>query len=402
MNEPKTLKSIDLFSGIGGFRLATEDIGFKCIGYSEIDKPALEVYNKNFENINCENLGDIGKLDIESIKNKYNKVDLITGGVPCQPWSVGGKNRGFNDPRGICWFDTIRLIEATKPKVFILENVPGITYKKHQKSFNYILRLLKEIGYRVEYQIFNSKNFRVPQDRDRLFIIGWEKTLNINPKETIKNIEDQKIEYTGENEYKPYTLCDLRGGAYTIHSWELTKTSTIEKEICNWLLKNRRKLKYSDKDGSPIKASEIRRNLKLKKEPFYKAIKSLIDLKIITIIDNSYIEFRNRKLFLGIGGVYRIYYKNTSLYPTLVSIGNNDYIIDEKVYSKKEVCNYIINKKYRELRINDYKKIQGFPESFISSSNPKEAKKQYGNSVVIPLVKIIVAQVKNQLLTIDS
>lgn len=392
-NKPDNLKIIDLFSGIGGFRLASEKLNFQCQAYSEINKFALETYYRNFDNSSCVNLGDINKINIENLKQSYKNVDILTGGVPCQPWSVGGKNLGFNDYRGLVWFNTIRVIEAIQPTIFVLENVPGLTYKRHKESFKLILNLLKNAGYTINYSIFNSKNFNSCQDRPRLFIIGCSKESTLSPTEIIRRISNKSSTRVNSS-YKPYTFCDLRGGEFTIHSWELYKTSKVEKEICNWLLTNRRKTKYSNKDGSPIRASEIRKQLNLNKNTFYKAIKNLLKLEIIIIISNTHIEFKNRKLFLGINGIHRVYYKNTDQYPTLVSLGNNDCIIDENIKSKQDLLKHIKNNNYRKLNVIDYKKIQGFPESFISCDNPKEAKKQYGNSITIPLVEEILTEIK--------
>lgn len=393
----KKLKSIDLVSGIGGFRLAMENNNIQCLAYSEINKKAINVYQKNFPNDNCFNLGDIEKLDFNYIRSSYRDIDLITAGVPCQPWSVGGKNLGFKDPRGLIWFNTIRFLEATQSKAFIFENVSGLLNQKHKNSFSYICKLIQEAGYVIDYDIFNALEYGLNQDRERIFIVGLHKSLNLQPSLVIANIKKYR-KYKQVNPTKPYTLCDLRGGDYTIHSWELANTSILEKEICNWLLKNRRKKQYGNKDGNPIKASIIRKKLNKNKKEFYKAIKNLINLKVLEIVHGTYIDFKNRKLYLGINGVHRVYYKNASVYPTLVSTGNHDYIIDETIYSKDQIYEKLRMNQYRELSKEDYKKIQGFPHHFISDENPKEAKKQYGNSIPIPLVNLIIKETKNQLL----
>ena len=108
---------VDFFAGIGGFRIPLEKLGGKCLGYSEIDKEAIKVYqNKFIGSYNAEelNLGDISKIN-----QLPNNIDLFVEGVPCQPWSVAGKLKGFNDPRGQLWFDVIRLVKKYQPKAFI-------------------------------------------------------------------------------------------------------------------------------------------------------------------------------------------------------------------------------------------------------------------------------------------
>ena len=107
---------IDLFAGIGGFRTAIDALGGKCVGFSEIDKPCIETYLSNYGDSEKDNFGDITKI------KELPKVDLIVGGVPCQSWSVAGKMRGFEDPRGKLWWDAIRLVKQSQPKIFIFEN----------------------------------------------------------------------------------------------------------------------------------------------------------------------------------------------------------------------------------------------------------------------------------------
>ena len=116
----KKFTFVDLFSGVGGFRIPLEKLGGKCVAYSEIDKNAIEVYKRNF-NTSHETFLD----DITSVKTAP-KCDLIVGGVPCQAWSVAGKKKGFDDPRGKLWKDTIRVVKKAKPKAFIFENVKGL------------------------------------------------------------------------------------------------------------------------------------------------------------------------------------------------------------------------------------------------------------------------------------
>lgn len=114
---PNKFTFIDLFAGIGGFRIALEKLGGQCLGYSEIDKQASKVYQQNF--INYLNKNEIELGDITKINQLPINIDIIVGGVPCQPWSVAGCLRGFKDPRGKLWFDVIRLVNQSQPKAFI-------------------------------------------------------------------------------------------------------------------------------------------------------------------------------------------------------------------------------------------------------------------------------------------
>ncbi|MEH2297444.1 DNA (cytosine-5-)-methyltransferase [Nostoc sp.] len=120
---------IDLFAGIGGFRIALQKLGGQCLGYSEIDKQAIKVYQQNF--ISYLNKDEIELGDITKITELPSHLDIVVGGVRCQPWSVAGRLKGFEDPRGKLWFDVIRLVNKNKPKGFIFENVSGLASPKN-------------------------------------------------------------------------------------------------------------------------------------------------------------------------------------------------------------------------------------------------------------------------------
>ena len=157
---------IDLFAGIGGFRLALEKIGGKCVFSSEIDKHACEMYELNYgENPFC----DISTLD----ENQIPDFDILCAGFPCQSFSVAGLKKGFLDEtRGTLFFHIVRILNAKKPKVFILENVKNLEKHDKGKTLNVILESLRKLHYHVDYAILNSKDFGVPQNRERIIIIG--------------------------------------------------------------------------------------------------------------------------------------------------------------------------------------------------------------------------------------
>ena len=136
-----------------------------CVGYSEIDKYVIQVYNKQF---NHKNYGDITKIDT----NKLPNFDLLVGGFPCQTFSIAGKRKGFDDTRGTLFFDLARILADKRPRNFVFENVKGLLSHEQGKTFQTILGVLSDLGYRVEWQVLNSKNFGVPQNRERVFIVG--------------------------------------------------------------------------------------------------------------------------------------------------------------------------------------------------------------------------------------
>jgi len=137
-----------------------------CIGYSEIDKYAIQIYEKHFKH---KNYGDCTKI----IPNKLPDFDLLVGGFPCQAFSIAGKRKGFNDTRGTLFFDIARILKHKRPRYLLLENVKGLLSHDEGKTFQTILGVLTDLGYNVEWQVLNSKNFGVPQNRERVFIIGY-------------------------------------------------------------------------------------------------------------------------------------------------------------------------------------------------------------------------------------
>ncbi len=177
------MKILDLFAGIGGFRLGMESAGHECVGFCEIDKYARASY-KAIHNTEGEiELHDITRVTDESIR-RFGSVDIICGGFPCQAFSIAGARRGFEDTRGTLFFEIARFASILKPRYLFLENVKGLLNHDRGNTFEAILSTLDELGYDVEWQVLNSKNFGVPQNRERVFIIGHlrgERTRNVFP-----------------------------------------------------------------------------------------------------------------------------------------------------------------------------------------------------------------------------
>ncbi len=166
------MRFLDLFAGIGGFRLTLEQAGHKCIGFCEIDKFARQTYKANFDTEGEVDWEDITEVTDSEARELRGKVDLITGGFPCQAFSVAGHRRGFEDTRGTLFFDIARIAEQVQPRFLLLENVKGLLSHDKGETFGIILNTLDELGYDVEWQVLNSKDFGVPQNRERVFIIG--------------------------------------------------------------------------------------------------------------------------------------------------------------------------------------------------------------------------------------
>ena len=165
------MKFLDLFAGIGGFRFGMESAGHECIGFCEIDKFARASY-KAIHNTK----GEIELHDITAVSDEFirgiGRVDIICGGFPCQAFSIAGNRRGFEDIRGTLFFEIARFASILRPKYLLLENVKGLLNHDGGATFETILGALDELGYNVEWQVLNSKDFGVPQNRERVLIVG--------------------------------------------------------------------------------------------------------------------------------------------------------------------------------------------------------------------------------------
>lgn len=262
---------IDLFAGIGGFRLALQSVGGTCIGFSEIAPDAINTYCQNFKEDTSANLGDITKL------KTLPEHDFMTAGVPCQSWSIAGKNLGFDDDRGQLWNDTLYLLNKVRPKAFIFENVKGLADPRNAKALEYILNRIKQAGYYSKVNVLNAYDYGVPQTRIRIYIIGFKEKKYLDKfalapatpgciqlSDVLDDCEAKECRQSNDNNARWSLSCnekgfndyflfnDLRNGSTTIHSWDIQETTDREKNICYLLLKNRRKDKYGELDGNPL------------------------------------------------------------------------------------------------------------------------------------------------------
>ncbi len=168
-----SLKFIDLFAGIGGLSIPFRELGFECVFSSEIDKHAQKTYKDNF--------GHIPYGDITTIKeDEIPQFDLLLGGFPCQPFSQAGKQLGFNDTRGTLFFEIARILKHHKPQVFLLENVKRLKTHNSGKTFATILKVLQDLGYNIYSKILNAKDFGLPQNRERIYIVGFLDKVEFN------------------------------------------------------------------------------------------------------------------------------------------------------------------------------------------------------------------------------
>jgi DNA (cytosine-5)-methyltransferase 1 len=168
----ENMRFIDLFAGIGGFRLGMQQAGHECVGFVEWDKYARKSYETIHNTEGEWTAHDITTVSDDDLRLFRGRVDVICGGFPCQAFSVAGKRKGFEDTRGTLFFEIARFANVIRPRYLFLENVKGLLNHDRGNTFRTILGALDELGYDAEWQICNSKDFGVPQNRERVFIIG--------------------------------------------------------------------------------------------------------------------------------------------------------------------------------------------------------------------------------------
>ena len=318
---------IDLFSGMGGFRYAFEKNGFQCVYSADFDKYACDTYQANY---NIHPFQDITKLDASEIPDH----DVLCAGFPCQPFSIGGFRKGFEDTRGTLFFDILRILKVKKPNFFVLENVAGLLNHDSGRTFSTILNALAFeinnisnpdaaadcLNYSVYWTTFNSSDFGLPQNRKRVFIIG---------------VKDKRKNFVFS---RP-----------NIKSSYLTDILDEKPEI---------------KDISSMSYKYIIQYLKLHKN--YEEMKSL-DCLVAYEIRKSRVSFR---------------YDNLSpCLTTKMGTGGNN-------------VPYLVNQK-RFFTIKEMLAIQGYPKHYGITNNYTQALRQLGNTVSINVIDQIAKDLKN-------
>ena len=211
------MKFLDLFSGIGGLRSGLESVGFEPFGWVEFDKFARQSYEAIYDTEGEWSREDITEVTDEDFSELKDKVDIIVGGSPCQSFSYAGQRRGFEDTRGTLFFDYARAVKAIQPKYLIFENVKGLVGNDKGRTLDTIVKVLNDTGYIVDFEILNSKFFGVPQNRERIFIVGVREDL-IEPEEWI--IEGDNVVAKGKRRIKGYDWARTFNFDYP-QGWEL-------------------------------------------------------------------------------------------------------------------------------------------------------------------------------------
>lgn len=312
------IRFIDLFAGIGGFRYSFEKAGCKCVFSSEFNPAAQKVYLDNYGEMPA---GDITLID----ENTIPDFDILCAGFPCQPFSICGLKKGFEDTRGTLFFDVCRIIKSKKPSVVVLENVKHLTKHDKGRTFEVILETLKELGYNTSYKVLDAQFYGVAQSRERIIIVATKNgTFNFKDmKESAPVYIKDILDTEGDFEY-------LKKSEYTLLDESLIRKQPSGLIFCGY------RNKGTWKNGVRPNTEHLSR---VHRQP-------------------------NR--------IYRIDGKHPTL-PSQETSGRFWIYIPEE-------------DKVRKLTLKECYKLMGYPDSFKMDSNKGNAYKQCGNSVVIPLI----------------
>lgn len=328
----KKYRGIDLFAGIGGFRIALEANNVECVFASDIDHFARETYKANFN--------EIPKGDITKIKSReIPDFDILCAGFPCQPFSIAGKRKGFGDQfRGTLFFDIHRIVSYHRPKILVLENVKGLVSHKNGQTLNTILSSLNNLGYYAYWKVLSSLDFGLPQKRERWYCVAFNREVRYEfPKPLIKKAVLRDI--VNVNDKSPNLML-----------------SSFEKDMIKYHFKNA-------KNQERVKHDNSRFNPDSKK--------------------GKYGVFSYQKP----DGSLRFYVGDASK-----SQIQESYYICLDTYAPTITASHVpkLWDLGRKLSVLESKRLQGFPDDFIMPVSDSQAYKQLGNSVSVPLVKKIV------------
>jgi len=438
----RPIRFFDLFSGVGGFRVGLEGLGWACVGNCEIDKHARKIYEANFDTANEFFWPDATTLNTSTMPD----FDVLVAGFPCQPFSVAGKQRGFEDGRGTLFFEIARILQAKQPRAFLLENVEGLVFHDKGRTLSTILDDLAAdvneqtrlsassdcLRYHVYWKVLNSKNFGVPQNRKRIFIVGFkdppplpfkfpqgepltkrlgdilestvpakyyfsdrlvkalaryrerrraeENDFAVQPRDSAQPVSvAEALTATGCPTNAPgFMVSDIRGGHF-IPSWELPEifgeVTSEERNFLKTLRRVRRHKEYKsdpNKDGAPVYVAKLENA-------------NLIDCLV-------------RKGYLVKPTTDTVEFKRSRMILTDLTELDRKAAADRKKNTKEEIFSGDYERceipqstgRLRRLTPRECFRLQGFPDSFdLSKCSDDQLYRQAGNAVTTTVVEAI-------------
>lgn len=410
------VRFIDLFAGIGGiragFELACADKGLvsKCVFTSEIKPHAVDVLLQNHPDEEIH--GDITTITASDIPD----FDFLLAGFPCQAFSAAGKRLGFEDTRGTLFFEVARILKEKQPFGFLLENVEGLVNHDKQdkkdeigRTLDTILITLENLGYKVSWRVLNSKNFGVPQDRKRIYIVGTKvRKPKIDRFDRVQNVLSSVLERGLPVSDSPfvhlvlqhYSLADLygksikdkRGGSNNIHSWDIEYRGSIsdeQKELMNQILKERRKKKWAEEygidwmDGMPLTIQQI--------QTFFDC--DHLEALLADLVQKGYLKLEHPKRKIGSSRVqdpslpngYNIVAGKMSFEISKI-LDPND-IAPTLVAMDMQHLFVVDGDGLRTLSLREGLRLFGYPDTFKFNTTIENGYDLLGNTVAVPVIR---------------
>jgi len=358
------MKAVELFAGIGGFRIACDELGIKTVWANDIDSKASKVYRSNFGS------KEHAEGDVDAYIDQIPKHDLLTGGFPCQPFSSAGKKLGLEDSRGTLFEKIVYILSKNKPKYFVLENVKRLLSMDKGAHFATILDALSSLGYLVEWRLLNARNFGLPQNRERIVIIGH---LEHSPRSYLCTEED----------LSELTDKQLSNIAH-IDRWKGIESHTST--FLKWGMALNGKFCHAKIEGFSEKLSDVKLKSILEKKPDEKFFFTEDTIERIKNSDEVNRFFNGVEILYNQKGGARMGYSifgTAGVAPTLTCTTSRHY---ER---------YKVGKEFRRLTNIEYARIQGFPDEHCQSATRYDQYPLFGNAVPPQLVKWVIDRAIN-------
>ncbi len=414
----KPITFIDLFAGIGGIRkgfelaCAARGLACECVFTSEIKESAVSVLQQNHPGEPV--FGDITKIK----ESEIPRFDYLLAGFPCQAFSAAGKRLGFEDTRGTLFFEVARILKKKKPKGFVLENVEGLVNHDRQnpkdetgRTLSIILKTLEDLGYQVSWNVLNAKDFGVPQDRKRVYIVGSKKQKPDIKEFPVKHdtlgsvlehglpvsdhpFVNRLLQYYSVEQLTGKSVKDKRGGENNIHSWDVEMKGPVtpkQRELLSVMMTERRKRKWALAygidwmDGMPLTLDMIR--------SFWGAdpdLESMLD----DLAEKRYVVKEHPKKKLPNG--QRIQDEQLPVGYNIVA-GKMSYEVS-KILDPKGIAPTLVAMDMQHLYVPDGKGIRrlslreglrlfGYPDDFLLDVDQADGFDLLGNTVVVPVIR---------------
>ena len=418
----KQIRFIDLFAGIGGIRKGFElacqkkNLKTECVFTSEIKPYAVEVLKQNHPDEEVH--GDITKIAAQDIPD----FDFLLAGFPCQAFSAAGRRLGFSDTRGTMFFEVERILKEKQPYGFLLENVEGLINHDRQnpkdkigRTLTVILEHLDALGYQVTWKLLNAKNFGVPQERKRVYIVGTKKVRpNLERFEKTYHLLGDVLETGLPTEHSPFidnllahysieelegkAIKDKRGGENNIHSWDIEMRGAVSQEqraLLNEMLKERRKKKWAEEygidwmDGMPLTIKQI--------QTFFDAPN--LDAMLNDLVKKNYLRYEHPKKKVD---KHREQDETLPLGYNIVT-GKMSFEVN-KILRRDEVAPTLVAMDMQRLFVPDGDGIRtltlreglrlfGYPDDFKFDIDRQSGYDLLGNTVVVPVIAEVAGRV---------